>query len=203
MRLSSVCSQSHVISSGNGDRTPKEDLGRGHTFLKGKHPEILPAQDFHLAVIQVRRPQRPTSVTQGLGACLVGSVVGPACSLVWPLRTSPTFLGAPGPPPSVISLQVTEGHRPPRKGRGRGASGIWLPSHRKDNSRTWIVQDGEFPDTATHDSNQTHVLAPPSTSTQFQPDSGRASLRGEKESQRAIRTLTMGSANLMWWMSGR
>lgn len=46
----------------------------------------------------------------------------------------------------MISLPVTEGHRLPRKGRGRGASGIWLPSHRKDNSRTWIVQGGEFPD---------------------------------------------------------
>lgn len=104
---------------------------------------------------------------QGLEACLVGSVLGPARSLVWPLRASPTVLGPPGPPRLVISIQVTEGHRPPRKGRGRGASGIWLPSHRKDNSRTWIVQDGEFPDTATHDSTRLtfwpHLASPPNS----------------------------------------
>lgn len=126
-------------------------------------------------------------------------MLGPACSLVWPLRTSPTVLGGPGPSSSVISIQVTEGHRPPRKGRGRGASGIWLPSHRKDNSRTWIVQGGEFPTRLPI--TQTRLTFCPTQHLHPVPTSLRNSKpsRRNRKSQRAMGTSTMGSANPMLW----
>lgn len=63
---------------------------------------------------------------------------------------------------------------------------MWTPGPKKSISRTWIVQDREFPDGTTPDSNQTHVLTPLSIYTQFKPDSGKMGMR----------TLTMGSENL-------
>lgn len=58
-----------------------------------------------------------------------GGLTGGNCAGMQPgvaHETIPHPIGSPGPAPSVISLQVTEGHRPPWKGWGRGTSGMSL-----------------------------------------------------------------------------
>lgn len=164
-------------SPGNGDRSPEWELGRLHGFLlKGEHLGILPAGGFSLSHYLGEGSSKANHSGLKTRGLTVGSLMGPACSLKRPLRSSSS--------PSVLqAFGLLKGTGLP----GKIETEVHLGSDLMVTKRTFPGLDCSgrgFQTELISDSSQTHVLAPPSTSTPIRLHSGAARLRGEKESHK-------------------